>query len=88
MRPLVRAERRLPVDWVKGVDRLNYHRSSLPALRGFDDLDLRVLIENVNTCGLMLYDIANNQITGSFFSRQEVFCCIERSQSFSKNRRR
>jgi len=36
----------------------------------------------------MLYDIANNQITGSFFSRQEVFGCIERSQSFPKNRRR
>jgi len=43
---------------------------------------------NVNTGGLMLYYIANNQIIGSFFSRQEVFCCIERSQSFSKNRRR
>ena len=27
----------------------------------------------------MLYDIANNQITGSFFSRQEVFGCIDRS---------
>ena len=34
---------------------------------------------NVNTGGLMLYYIANNQIIGSFFSRQEVFCCIERS---------
>ena len=32
---------------------------------------------NVNTGGLMLYYIANNQIIGSFFSRQEVFCCIE-----------
>jgi hypothetical protein len=38
---------------------------------GFGDFSSRnegdMLLRNVNTGGLMLYDIANNQITGAFF---------------------